>query len=59
MPTDKSRVGEPIHCCPTRSAFIKINQGEAIGLIGTSGGGKTTLFDILLGLLEPQKGSLF
>jgi ATP-binding cassette, subfamily B, bacterial PglK len=38
---------------------LKINQGEAIGLIGTSGGGKTTLFDILLGLLEPQKGSLF
>lgn len=29
-----------------------------IGLVGTTGSGKTTLVDIILGLLEPQKGTL-
>jgi ATP-binding cassette, subfamily B, bacterial PglK len=37
---------------------ISINSGESIGLIGPSGSGKTTLVDIILGLLEPQKGKL-
>ena len=35
---------------------LEINSGEAIGLIGPSGSGKTTLVDMLLGMLEPQKG---
>ena len=37
---------------------LEINAGESIGLIGPSGSGKTTLVDMLLGLLEPQKGSI-
>lgn len=36
-----------------------INKGEAIGLIGASGAGKTTLADIILGLLCPRKGTVF
>ena len=35
-----------------------IRKGESIGLIGASGAGKTTLADVLLGLLEPQKGEV-
>ena len=35
-----------------------VNSGESIGIIGTSGSGKTTLVNILLGLLEPEKGSV-
>jgi ATP-binding cassette, subfamily B, bacterial PglK len=35
---------------------LEINSGETIGLIGPSGSGKTTLVDMLLGMLEPQKG---
>jgi len=35
---------------------LEINSGESIGLIGPSGSGKTTLVDMLLGMLEPQKG---
>lgn len=35
-----------------------INEGEAIGIVGESGAGKTTLADILLGLFIPQKGSI-
>ena len=36
-----------------------INKGSFIGIIGTSGAGKTTLVDILLGLLHPENGSVF
>lgn len=38
---------------------LKINKGESIALIGQSGAGKTTLADVILGLLKPQKGSIF
>jgi ABC-type bacteriocin/lantibiotic exporter with double-glycine peptidase domain len=37
---------------------LSIRKGESIALIGKSGAGKTTLVDILLGLLEPQKGDI-
>lgn len=35
---------------------IKIKTGDSIGLIGKSGSGKTTLVDLILGLLQPDKG---
>lgn len=35
---------------------LKIRKGEAVALIGTSGAGKTTLADIILGLLRPEEG---
>lgn len=37
---------------------IRIKKGESIGIIGASGAGKTTVVDILLGLLHPQKGQI-
>jgi ABC-type bacteriocin/lantibiotic exporter with double-glycine peptidase domain len=37
---------------------LRVSAGESIGLIGTSGAGKTTLVDVLLGLLEPQCGEI-
>lgn len=37
---------------------IEINRGQAIALVGASGAGKTTLGDIILGLLEPQNGKV-
>ena len=37
---------------------LEIRAGESIGLIGASGAGKTTLVDVLLGLLEPQDGKI-
>jgi ATP-binding cassette, subfamily B, bacterial PglK len=37
---------------------IKISSGEAVGFVGQSGSGKSTLIDIMLGLLEPQNGSV-
>lgn len=37
---------------------LSIRKGETIALIGTSGAGKTTLADILLGLLQPVTGRI-
>lgn len=35
-----------------------INMGTSVGIVGESGSGKSTLVDILLGLLEPESGSI-
>ncbi len=37
---------------------LRIQSGQTIGLMGPSGCGKTTLVDVMLGLLEPQSGTL-
>jgi len=37
---------------------LTIHKGESIALIGKSGAGKTTLVDVLLGLLIPQTGDI-
>lgn len=37
---------------------LAVPRGAAVGFIGGSGGGKTTLVDIILGLLTPNSGSV-
>ncbi|MCM1425521.1 MAG: ABC transporter ATP-binding protein/permease [Eubacterium sp.] len=37
---------------------MKIEKGTSVAFIGTSGAGKTTLADIILGLLKPQEGTV-
>ncbi|MEO1673567.1 MAG: ATP-binding cassette domain-containing protein, partial [Cyanobacteria bacterium J06631_2] len=37
---------------------LVVNRGESIALIGKSGAGKTTLVDLILGLLTPQSGDI-
>ena len=40
-------------------ASFTVNEGESIGIVGSSGAGKTTLVDILLGLLKPLAGDVY
>jgi len=40
-----------------KNISIKVAVGEAIGIIGPSGAGKTTLIDLILCLLDPSGGS--
>ncbi len=37
---------------------LKIQSGTKVGIIGTTGSGKTTLIDLILGLLEPKDGKI-
>lgn len=38
---------------------IKLNKGEIVCLLGVSGVGKTTLFQVISGLHDPENGSVF
>ena len=48
---DKSRIN-------LDNVSIKIKKNEFVGIMGSSGSGKTTLVDIMLGLLDPNKGQV-
>lgn len=41
-----------------KNVDLKFRKGEKIGLIGVTGSGKSTLIDILMGLLPPTSGEL-
>ncbi|WP_160484590.1 ABC transporter ATP-binding protein [Aurantiacibacter rhizosphaerae] len=41
-----------------RDINIDISAGQRIGIVGATGAGKTTLVDIVLGLLQPTHGTL-
>jgi ATP-binding cassette, subfamily B, bacterial PglK len=37
---------------------LEINRGEIVAIVGSSGAGKTTLVDLVLGVLNPNNGSV-
>ena len=41
-----------------RGVSLEIQPGEAWGVVGESGAGKTTLMNLVLGLLEPTEGAV-
>ena len=41
-----------------KNIHFSISAGTKVGIVGATGSGKTTTVDIILGLLEAQKGSL-
>ena len=38
---------------------IKVDSGEIVGLLGRNGAGKTTIFQMVAGLIKPGSGSIF
>ncbi len=40
-------------------AELEIAIGSAVGIVGTSGAGKSTIVDVLLGLLEVKSGAIY
>jgi lipopolysaccharide export system ATP-binding protein len=38
---------------------LQIAQGEIVGLLGPNGAGKTTTFNLIVGLLAPNRGDIF
>ena len=51
----KSFDGEEI----IRNISLKLKEGEIVSLLGVSGGGKTTLFNIIAGLSTPDAGNIY
>jgi ATP-binding cassette, subfamily B, bacterial PglK len=41
-----------------RDVHLSIRRGESVAIVGATGAGKTTLVDILIGLLTPSAGSV-
>ena len=39
-----------------RDAHMQVKKGQSVGIIGASGAGKSTIVDVLLGLLHAQEG---
>ena len=42
-----------------KNVNLTIREGKKIALVGASGGGKSTFVQVLLGLYQPQSGSIF
>jgi ABC-type multidrug transport system fused ATPase/permease subunit len=50
----------PSSDCPAiKRLSLKITCGTSVALVGETGAGKTTLADIIIGLLQPQEGRIF
>ncbi len=41
-----------------KNVSLTVRPGTSVGIVGVTGAGKTTLVDIILGLLEPQQGRI-
>src|SRR4051794_3918431 len=41
-----------------KNVSLRVEPGTTLGLIGPNGGGKTTLIRLLLGLIEPTRGTV-
>lgn len=63
--TDKIAVKDVTYCYPggessvIEKASFSIEKGKTVAFVGASGAGKSTMVDILLGLLKPQRGVIY
>lgn len=53
-----SRRGRPDSFWPLRNVSFSVKQGEAIGVVGLNGQGKSTLLKLVAGVLKPDEGSV-
>ncbi|MGN0453290.1 MAG: energy-coupling factor transporter ATPase [Ruminococcus sp.] len=51
--------GTPFEKQAVKSVSFEINRGEAIGVIGHTGSGKSTLMQMLNGLIAPTEGTVY
>ncbi len=42
-----------------RSLSLEVREGEIVGLLGRNGAGKTTVFQLVTGLVKPDSGKIF
>ena len=42
-----------------KNISLALHEGELVSILGVSGGGKTTLFNVISGLTEPDEGRVF
>ncbi len=55
---DDVSFGYDTHNLVLKDINLAVNRGERIALVGESGGGKTTMVNLLMKLYEPTKGTL-
>jgi ATP-binding cassette, subfamily B, bacterial PglK len=61
---DELRLKEVTYRYPTRevpalqNVSMAVQRGESLGIVGPTGSGKSTLLDVILGMLEPDTGSV-
>lgn len=41
------------------NVYLEVETGEVVGLLGPNGSGKTTLFNIILGVVVPNRGNVY
>ena len=41
-----------------KGVSIEVHAGEVVGLLGPNGAGKTTIFDMIVGLCQPDEGTI-
>lgn len=51
--------GTPFEKCAVNNVNLSIEKGEFVGIIGHTGSGKSTLVQLLNGLMKPTRGQVF
>ena len=42
-----------------KNVTLNVNPGEVVGLLGPNGAGKTSTFNMIVGLIKPNKGNIY